>query len=106
LMAMVQFATLWIEVTQNPQNVKFHFPWKNFLSGFFCLVQSCEVVILARVNYFLVLSFHLFLFVLLRFVLLLDWVSLAFRGLSFCLQLACELFFLLLQLLYLLLNSF
>jgi hypothetical protein len=36
------------------------------------LVQSCEVVILARVNYFLVLSFHLFLFILLRFVLLPD----------------------------------
>jgi hypothetical protein len=58
------------------------------------LVQSCEVVILAKVNCFLVLSFHLFLFELLQFVLLLGWVFLAFGGLSFCLQLACEFFFL------------
>jgi hypothetical protein len=44
---------------------------KSFLSGFSCLIQSCEVVILAKVNCFLVLSFHLFLFELLRFVILL-----------------------------------
>jgi hypothetical protein len=46
--------------------------------GFSCLVQSYEVVILAKVNCFLVLSFHLFLFELLQFVLFLGWVSLAF----------------------------
>jgi hypothetical protein len=68
---MVPFAALWIEVTQNPGTVKFHFPQKNFLSGFSCLVQSCEMVILAKVNCFLILSFHLFLFELLQFVLLL-----------------------------------
>jgi hypothetical protein len=68
---MVPFAALWIEVTQNPRNVKFHFPQKNFLLGFSCLVQSYEVVILTKANYFLVLSFHLFLFELLQFVLLL-----------------------------------
>jgi hypothetical protein len=45
---------------------------KKFLSGFFCLVQSPGVVILAIVNCFFVLSFHLSLFVLLQFVLLPD----------------------------------
>jgi hypothetical protein len=68
---MVPFAALWIEVTQNPRTVKSHFPRKNFLSGLSCLFQSCEVVILAKVNCFIVLLFHLFLFELLRFVLLL-----------------------------------
>jgi hypothetical protein len=61
---MVQFAALWIVVIQSLQNVRFHFPRRNFLSGFFWLVQSSGVVNLATVNCFLVLSFHLFLFVL------------------------------------------
>jgi ABC-type transport system involved in cytochrome c biogenesis permease subunit len=52
--------------------VRFHFPWKNFLSGFFFLVQSSGVVILATLNYFIILSFHLSLFVLPQFALLPD----------------------------------
>jgi hypothetical protein len=76
---MVQFAALWIVVTQNLRTVRFHFPRRNFLSGFFCLVQSSGVVILATVNCFLVLLFNLYLFVLLQFVLLPDWVFLAFQ---------------------------
>jgi hypothetical protein len=51
-------------VIQNLRTVRFHFPRKKILSGFFWLVQSADVVNLATVNYFLVLSFHLFLFVL------------------------------------------
>jgi hypothetical protein len=45
---------------------------KKFLSGFFCLVRSSGVVTLAKVNCFLVLSFHLSLFVSPQFALLLD----------------------------------
>jgi hypothetical protein len=58
-------------VVQNLRTVRFHFPQKKFLSGFFWLVQSSDVVNLATVNCFLVLSFHLFLSILFRFVLLL-----------------------------------
>jgi hypothetical protein len=65
-------SALWIVVTQNLRTVRFHFPRRNLLSGFFCLVQSSGVVIVVIVNCFLVLSFHLSLFVLLQFVLLPD----------------------------------
>jgi hypothetical protein len=43
------------------------------------LVQSSGVVNLATVNCFLVLSFHLSLFVLFQFFLLPSWVVLAFQ---------------------------
>jgi hypothetical protein len=43
---------------------------KKFFSGLFWLVQSSDVAILAIVNYFLVLSFHLSLFVLFQLSLL------------------------------------
>jgi hypothetical protein len=66
--AMVLFAALWIVVIQNLRTMRFHFPRKKFLSGFFWLVQSSGVVNLATVNCFLVFSFHLSLFVLFQFV--------------------------------------
>jgi hypothetical protein len=69
--AMVQFAALWTMVIQNLRSVRFRFPRRSFLSGVFLLVQSSDVTILATGNCFLVLSFHLFLSVLFRFVLLL-----------------------------------
>jgi hypothetical protein len=47
-------------VIQDPRIMRFHFPWKFFFRGFFFSIQSSEVVILAKVNCFLVLSFHLF----------------------------------------------
>jgi hypothetical protein len=53
-------------------NCEIPFPAKKILSGFFCLVQSSGVVILAKVNCFLVLSFHLSLFVLPQCALLPD----------------------------------
>jgi hypothetical protein len=54
------------------------FPAKKFSFGVFLLVQGCDVEILATGNCFLILSFHLFLSVLLRFVLLLGSVVLTF----------------------------
>jgi hypothetical protein len=66
-------------VIQNLRTVRFHFPRRNFLSGFFWLVQSSDVVNLATVNCFLILSFHIFLSVLFQFVLLLGWVVLIFQ---------------------------
>jgi hypothetical protein len=35
--AMVQFIALWIVVIQNLRTVRFHFPRRSFLSGFFCV---------------------------------------------------------------------
>jgi hypothetical protein len=46
--------------------------------GFFCFVQNSVLVNLATMSCFLVLSFHLSLFVLPQFALLPYWVSLTF----------------------------
>jgi hypothetical protein len=40
LVAMVQFATLWRVVILDPRIAKFHYPRRNFLSGFFFLPES------------------------------------------------------------------
>jgi hypothetical protein len=69
---MVQFATLWRVAILDPRIAKFHYPQRNFLSGFFCFDQNSSVVSLATMNCFLVLSFLQFLFAFFRFVLLLD----------------------------------
>jgi hypothetical protein len=68
--AMVQFAAIWTMVIKNLRTVRFHFSRRSFLSRVFLLVQSSDAAILARGNCFLVLSFHLFLFVLFQFALL------------------------------------
>jgi hypothetical protein len=61
------------------------FPAKKFSFGVLLLVQSSDVTILATGNCFLVLSFHLFLSVLFRFVVLLCLVVLAFQRFFFSL---------------------
>jgi hypothetical protein len=72
LVAMVQFATLWRVVILDPRIAKFHYPRRNFLSGFFYFDQNCGVVSLTTMSCFLVLSSLQFLFAFFRFVLLLD----------------------------------
>jgi hypothetical protein len=57
LKAMVQFASLWRMVIQDPRIVRFHYPRRYFLSGFLCMDQSSSVVSLATVNCSLVLAF-------------------------------------------------
>jgi hypothetical protein len=52
-------------------NCGFHYPRRNFLSRLFCLVQSSGAVNLATMSCSIVLSFHLFLFELFRFLILL-----------------------------------
>jgi hypothetical protein len=106
LKAIVQFAGLWIVATQDPRIVKFHYPQRYFLSGFLCTDQSPSVVSLAIANCSLVLAFLWFLFVLPEFVLLLDWVFLAFQRPFFFLAVGSQIFLFFLQLLYFLLNSF
>jgi hypothetical protein len=66
--------------------VRFHFPRRNFLSGFFFLVQSSGVVILATMNCFLVLHFiYLSLYCFNLFFCLIEFLQ--FSGnLSFRLQ--------------------
>jgi ABC-type transport system involved in cytochrome c biogenesis permease component len=56
------------------------------------LVQSSGVVTLAKVNCFLVLSFHLSLFVSPQFALLLDWDFLAFQRPFFLLAVGSQIF--------------
>jgi hypothetical protein len=51
-------------------NCEIPFPANKFFPGLFWLVQNSDAAILAKVNYFLVLSFHLSLFVLFQSALL------------------------------------
>jgi hypothetical protein len=61
LVVVVQFATQLRVVSLDPRIAKFHYP-QNFFPGFFCSGQSSNVVSLATMNCFLVLSFLQFLF--------------------------------------------
>jgi hypothetical protein len=87
---MVQFATLTRVVT--PRIAKFHYPRRNFLSGFFCFDQNSSVVSLATMSCSLVLSFLQFLLAFFRFVLLLDWVFIPFLKLFFLLPVGSRIF--------------
>jgi hypothetical protein len=65
LVAMVQFATLWRVVILDPRIAKFHYPRRNFLSGFFFFTRILVWWVLRQWAVFL--FFHFFNFSLYSF---------------------------------------